>query len=346
MLFRSHASQARVLKILARLNRWYLDEQPKNEIVADLDVTKEDFESNTDIIPVSDPHIFSETQRYAQIQTLAARAQANPDLYNRLAVEKRILKQIKLPDVNEVLPDPQDVKDMNPALENVSMALGKPAGAYPSQDHIAHILAHLGYGLDPLLGANPVIAPVFIPQCLEHVKQHLNLWYLNQVDTYASTALKRPIDLMKVQPIPAEAQKLIAASTQHVHQDSQEQFGGVMQVIMQMLQKLQQMKQSQPVQDPAIQALIQTQMAETQRKAQKDQADAQLDAQALQAKTAYEMQKLQNEVVQNTEDNLTQERIKAAEVTRDAAQLQHEQLQTVLEAQNQAQANIGGQPNV
>ena len=142
------------------------------------------------------------------------------------------------------------------------------------------------------------------------------------------------------------SQKLIAASTQHVHQDSQEQFGGVMQVIMQMLQKLQQMKQSQPVQDPAIQALIQTQMAETQRKAQKDQADVQLDAQALQAKTAYEMQKLQNEVVQNTEDNLTQERIKAAEVTRDAAQLQHEQLQTVLEAQNQAQANIGGQPNV
>ena len=71
-----------------------------------------------------------------------------------------------------------------------------------------------------------------------------------------------------------------------------------------------------------------------------------LEAQALQAKTAYEMQKLQNEVVQNTEDNLTQERIKAAEVTRDAAQLQHEQLQTVLEAQNQAQANIGGQPNV
>ena len=343
---RLHASQARVLKILARINRWYLDEQPKSEIVSDLEVSKEDFESNTDIIPVSDPHIFSETQRYAQIQTLAARAQANPDLYNRMAVEKRILKQIKLPDVNEVLPDPQDVENMNPALENVSMALGKPAGAYPGQDHIAHILTHLGYGLDPLLGANPVIAPVFIPQCLEHVKQHLNLWYLSQVDTYASTALKRPIDLMKVQPISQEAQKLIAASTQHVHQDSQQQFGEVMQVIMQMLQKLQQLKQGQQQMDPAVQALVQTQMAETQRKAQKDQADAQLDAQALQSKTAYEMQKLQNEMVQNTEDNLTQERIKAAEVTHDAAQLQHEQLQTVIEAQNQAQATLGGQPNV
>ena len=102
---RLHASQARVLKILARLNRWYLDDQPRSEVANELEISKEDFTSNTDIVPVSDPHIFAETQRYAQIQTLAARAQANPDLYNRLAVEKRILKQIKLPDINEVLPD-------------------------------------------------------------------------------------------------------------------------------------------------------------------------------------------------------------------------------------------------
>lgn len=343
---RLHASQARVLKILARLNRWYLDEQPKNEVVRDLEISKDDFESNTDIVPVSDPHIFAETQRYAQIQTLAARAQANPDLYDRLAVEKRILKQIKLPDINEVLPDPQDVKDMNPALENVSMALGKPAGAYPAQDHIAHILSHLSYGLDPLLGANPIIAPSFVPQCLEHIKQHLNLWYLNQVDTYASVALNRPIDLMKVQPIPQEAQKLIAAATQHVHQDSQQQLAEVQKVIMTMLQQLQQMNQNKPIQDPAVQALVQTQMAETQRKAAKDQTDAQLKTAELQAKSNYEMQKLQGEMVRNTEDNLTEERIKAAEMTNDAARLQHEQLQTVLDAQNQAQAAIGGQTNV
>lgn len=345
---RLHASQARILKILARLNRWYLDEQPKNEIVRDLEIAKEDFETNTDIIPVSDPHIFAETQRYAQIQTLAARAQANPDLYNRLAVEKRILKQIKLPEINEVLPDPQEVKEMNPALENVSMALGKPAGAFPNQDHIAHMLSHLAYGLDPLLGANPIMAPTFIPQCLEHVKQHLNLWYLNQVSQYGASALKRPMDLYKVTPVPVEAQKLIAAASQHVHQDSQEQMAQVGKVIMTMLQQLQQMRQQNQgqIQDPGVQALLQTQMAETQRKAAKDQADAQLKAKEMQDKNAYEAQKLQGEMVRNTEDNLTQERIKSAELTHDAAQLQHEQLQTVLEAQNQAQANIGGQPNV
>ena len=226
------------------------------------------------------------------------------------------------------------------------MALGKPAGAFPSQDHIAHILTHLSYGLDPLLGANPIIAPQFIPHCLEHVKQHLNLWYLNQVDEYASTALKRPMDLFKVQALPQEAQKLIAGATQHVHQDSAQQLAQIGQVIGNMLQQVQKMNQQSPIKDPAVQALLQTQMAETQRKAERDKADVQLKAKELQDKSTYETQKLQGEMVRNTEDNLTEERIKSAELTHNAARLQNEQLQTVLDAQNQAQANIGGQPNV
>jgi len=45
--------------------------------------------------------------------------------------------------------------------------------------------------------------------------------------------------------------------------------------------------------------------------------------------------------VKNTENNLTAERIKSAELSRDAAQLQHEQFRTVLDAQNQAQSNLG-----
>ena len=69
---RLHDSQRRVLKVIARLNNWYLDEQIKDDSVEDLKITKEDFSKNSDIVPVSDPHIFAETQRYAQIQTFAA----------------------------------------------------------------------------------------------------------------------------------------------------------------------------------------------------------------------------------------------------------------------------------
>lgn len=339
---RLHTSQARVLKILNRLNRWYYDEQRKGDVVEDLGVTREDFEKDSDIVPVSDPHIFAETQRYAQIQTLAARAQANPDLYNRLAVEKRILKQIKLPDVNEVLPDPADVKEMNPALENVAMTLGKPVGAFPQQDHLAHIQVHLDYMQDTTYGANPIIAPMFIPQCLEHLKQHLTLWYLNQVDSYASVALQRPFNVMKEQMLPQEADKLLAAIASHVHQDTTQTFNQVTPVIQKAIAAMQQL-QGGPQMDPATQAFVQTSMAETQRRAAKDQGELQLKAAGLQQDNQHFLLDKQFDMAMNTEDNLVTERIKSAELTRDAASLQTEQFKTAIDAQNAIQATLGAQ---
>ena len=326
---RLHTSQARVLKIIGRLNRWYLDDNP-DEMSEELGVTSKDFEKNSDVVPVSDPHIFAESQRYAQVQALAARAQANPDLYNRLAVEKRILKQIKLPDINEVLPDPQDVKEMNPALENVAMTLGKPVGAFPNQEHLAHLQVHLDYAKDPMYGASPIMAPVFIPAMLEHLKQHLTLWYLNSMDRYASDALGERFDILKVQPIIQEAQKLLAASSQHVHQDTQQQFSGVVPVMQQMIQTIQQIKAQQQPTDPSVQALVQTQMAETQRKTQADQARLQLDGAKLAADTQAKQEK-----------NVADEQMKAAELTHDVNLLtleqQHEMQRQQLQAQQQQQ---------
>jgi len=343
---RLHDSQKRVFKILARLNRWYVDEQQRGEVVADLAISREDFETNADIVPVSDPHIFAESQRYAQIQALASRAQLNPDLYNRLAVEKRILKQIKLPDINEVLPDPADVKEMNPALENVSMTLGKPVGAFPSQDHIAHLLGHISYAQDPVFGANPIVAPVFAPACLEHIKQHLTLWYLQMTDQYTSQALGRPFDIMKIQPIMLEAQKLISVATQHVHMDAKQNLEQqIMPTVQALLETVQKMQQNKQVTDPnvmaQVKALQDTAMAETQRKTAKDQAEIQLKQQDMSVINQEKSAELQAKTIMNTENNLTEERIKSAELTRDAARLQNEQMQTAIDAQNKLQSNLG-----
>lgn len=313
---RLHASQAKVLKIIARLNRWYLDDA-NNDVIEDLGVTKEDFEKNSDIVPVSDPHIFAESQRYAQIQALAQRAAANPQLYNMIAVEKRILKQIKLPDINEVLPDPADVKQMNPALENVAMSLGKPVGAFPGQDHLAHIQVLLDYAKDPMYGANPIMAPAFLPAALEHLKQHLTLWYLDQMDMHTSQAMGgKPFNVLKEDPVIREAQQLLAASSQHVFMDVQQQFSGVMPVMqgmMQQIQQLRQMGQQQPT-DPSVQALVQTQMAETQRKAKND-AD----------RIALDQAKIQADVQSKRERNEVDEEMKAAEITHNISVLDLEQ---------------------
>jgi hypothetical protein len=350
---RLHESQKKVLMILARLNRWYMDEYSNDEMAQELGVTKDDFERNTDVIPVSDPHIFAESQRYAQIQTLAARAAANPDLYNRLEVEKRILKQIKIPDVNGVLPDPHEVEDMNPALENVAMTLGRPVGAFPKQDHLAHFLAHLNYAQDPIFGANPIVAPTFMPACLEHLKQHLTLWYLNQVDGYTSTALGKPFDALKVQPILSEAQRLLAAVTQHVHQDSKMNLAEVGSGINQMLQMLRNLQQSpQLPTDPnvmaQVKAMTDASMAETNRKAAYDRADLQLKAQKqnqdAQEKQASLVSQQQIENAKLTHDANVMTIEKKFEANQAQAEMQHEaqlesqqHLQDMQKAEQQAQ---------
>ena len=295
---RLHASQARVFKIIARLNRWYLDDSDC-EMAKELGVSAKDFERNTDIIPVSDPHIFAESQRYAQIQTLASRAQANPDLYNRLAVEKRILKQIKLPEINEVLPDPAEVKQMNPALENVAMALGKPCGAFPGQDHLAHLQVLLDFAKDPLYGSNPTIAPTYMPRALEHAKQHITLFYLQFMS-------QGGVDTLREAQITTQQQQALAMLSPQFFQQSQQTFSGAAPVIGQMIELMQQLAKQQQPQDPAVNALLQSQMAETNRKQQYDSGRLQLDG-----KKAQDDTETKRMAITSTEQ------IKAADLTHD-----------------------------
>ena len=143
------------------------------------------------IIPVSDPHIFSETQRMAQTQAVLQLAnQANtamPGVFDMRAVYSRMLKQLKVPDIQELMPNAGKPMELNAADENAAMALGRPGFAYPGQDHLAHIQAHLNFGLDPMLGMSMLIGPKFIPQAMEHIKQHMVLWYKEQMQTYVTT---------------------------------------------------------------------------------------------------------------------------------------------------------------
>ena len=337
---RLHASQARVLRVLARLNRWHFDDMDLDDIINEIPVTKEDFAKMSDIIPVSDPNIFSDTQRYAQAQAIAQRAQVNPTLYNQLAVEKRILQTMKVPNIQDILPDPAKVEDMNPALENVSMTLGKPVGAFPGQDHMAHIQTHLDFGTDPMLGGSPIMANTFLPGMINHIKEHLSFWYLDQMKRGSK------LDILKISRIPVPEQATLAATSVNVKQMSQQELAAVMKDLIPLKQQVDQMMQQQREQqipvDPNAQAVVNAQMAETQRKAQQDKENAAINAQKLQLETqkdsmqemsAQQMEaaRLQTQVAINDSNNIAQERMKGMEIQIDAAKLDAEQQRTVLE---------------
>jgi hypothetical protein len=350
---RLHESQGRVLKILGRLNRWYLEEQRKGEIVADLEIRKEDFASNTDVIPVSDPHIFSETQRMAQSQAVMSIMEKNPDLFNRKVVIERFLKQIKVPGINELMIDVPAPEKRDAANENVAMMLGQAAFAYIEQDHLSHIQAHLEFYQDPIFGSNPVMQPIILPRMMEHIKQHLSLWYLNRMNGYVTKSLGRqPTDYDNPQITPM-ADKLFAGASQNVTLDTSKVFAKVVPIMQQMAQQMQQLKQTQtPPMTPEAQVLLQTSMAETQRLTAKDQADNQLAGMKIQNQQQLDAAKLQQNQQQfddeqqlkaamETEKNLTQERIESARLTRDAAKLQQEQVKTANMLQKEAQTYLG-----
>jgi hypothetical protein len=337
---RLHDSQSRVLKVLGRINRWYLDEQKKGEIVEDLPISREDFKRNSDVVPVSDPHIFSETQRMAQNQALLQLMTQFPQAFDANAVLQRVLKQMKVPNVNELMPNAPKPVEQDAAQENSAMALGRPAFAYPRQDQLAHIQAHLNFALDPNLGSSKLIAPKFVPQVLEHIKQHMMLWYTDQMQRYITTGSGIKLDKYEDSKLAKEIDKAMALASSHVKMDSQQVFGGVNQALTQLGSIMQQFVPQPPV-DPADQAILQASLAETQRRAARDQQDAQFNQFKLQADMAEKDKQRQVDVAMNAEDNLTQERMKTAQLTVDELRLRKEQNETALKLNESTQRNLG-----
>jgi hypothetical protein len=319
---RLHRSQAKSFQILSRINHWYLEEMDNQSGV---EIEVRDFAANNDIRPVSDPNIFSETQRLAQAQAVLQMANAAPQLYDLRAAHRRVLKQLKVPAINEILPDPDGIKESNPALENVAMSMGRPAAAYPDQDHIAHIKIHLAYAQDPNYGGSPLIGPTFAPHALEHIKQHLTLHYLQSMRAYVAQAAggEDTLKLHEEKPLTLEDQQALALAAQMVSEDAQVAFQNEQPIIQQLAQKVQQAKQQAIQQaaeaDPAAQVIMKTQMAETQRKTQEFQAKMQADMQKTQQEYQLKVAELEQQVQELVAKYQTQTNIDAQKNATDIA---------------------------
>jgi chaperonin GroES len=366
---RLHRSQAKSLQVLSRLNYWYLEDMDNQSGQA---IAVDDFEKNSDIRPVSDPNIFSETQRLTQAQAVLELAGKSPQLYDAREANLRVLKLLKVPDIEKVLPNPKGGKESNPALENVQMTMGTQAAAYPDQEHLDHIKVHLAYMMDPAYGGNPVITNGLLPLMVEHLKQHLTLHYLQSMRNYVSHAAggTDAFKLNEERKLDKEAQEALAFAAQLVSQDSQQVFQAINPIIQQLSQQLQQAKQAMAqnalLSDPTSQALIQTQMAETKRKAEEMQAKLQLEREKMQAEMADKVRDMEAKMAevqaklgleQQMADqdnaarvaiadinNASKERVAmiAAKVQLDQQQMdqQHQQNQTALEAEAQAHADL------
>jgi len=289
---RLHNAMAQLLDILHRLNFLYMKESEVDKLTGEVMVKRRDFEGAQDVIPVSDPNIFSETQRFAQVQAIVARSDANPGLYDKRKIEELILTRLKIPNGMDLLAPIQQPQHMNAVNENMAATMSRPIVAFPQQDHEAHIRTHVEYMQHPLFGQNPIIKQTLTPIMMGHLKEHLAFWYVTQVFNFSSEAAGSDISKLMDNEDETVTREfdgvMMQASAQILQSVGQNKVLSVLPpVIQQAMQYIQSIQQPPPI-DPSQVASQKIQMD-----AQSQQQKLQFDQQALQAKMQLEQSKVQ-----------------------------------------------------
>ena len=177
---RLHYAQKAEFRLLARIFAENLPPMYPYEVAgAPSQVKAEDFDARVDVLPVSDPNIFSMSQRVTLAQTQLQLAQAAPEMHNLHAAYRRMYQALEVQNIDEILPPPPPpTPPQDPAVENGAILGGQSPTPFPQQDHDAHIQAHLALlELSVLQNAPPVLASLFA-----HILQHVSMKAREMVD--------------------------------------------------------------------------------------------------------------------------------------------------------------------
>lgn len=328
---RLHSSMDRVLKILHRINSAYMTIDDIEAEEAGLEIDPSDFDGPMDIVPVSDPAIFSETQRFAQMQAIMQRSQLMPGMYDQRKVEEMFLQTLKLSADDLLQPKPGS-QDMDPVSENVAAAMSRPIYVLPKQDHVAHLMTHMAFLKSPLFGQNPAIVKTYLYPMAIHLRDHLLNYYLTEAHDAVDKAQNQGV-------IEQEANEQASLIIQ-VQQLIEQQLGNFGQELAQIDQAAQQFKPQPPmppdntmqvaqlnaqIQQSALQqraqsdqAKIQIEQTKIQQNAQSDQAKQQLEIQRDAMREQAENERTAAEIAarerMNTADNTTAMQLAQAEI--------------------------------
>ena len=291
---RLHYAQGQELKLLAEVFAEYLPPVYPYEVQGgNASIKQQDFDGKVGILPVSDPNIFSMTQRITLAQQQLQMAQQAPQMHNMYEAYHRMYMALGVHDIDLVLPPPPTPEPQSPALENAkSLTIpsgGQPMKVFPDQDHLAHIQTHLTFMKLPLIQTSPAVYGVL----LSHVLEHLSLAAQQQVVIHMqqqSINIQLQQHEMEIEVAKTEAQMI----------------AGLMQELMP--------PPSGP--DPLIQIQqqgLQLKAQDLQQRAAADQQRTQLDAQKLAHKVAIDSQRVQSmEDVAQLRANIAMERVNAA----------------------------------
>ncbi len=239
-------------------------------------IMAQDFDGRIDILPVSDPSIFSMAQRLSLAQTQLQLAQAAPQMHNLYEAYRRMYDALDIKNIDSILPPPAPAAPTDPATENSNAMKGKPLKSFPQQDHRAHIRVHAALIQSPALQGNPNAFMVL----QGHIQDHVAMFARDIV----TEVLKKKIQeaQQRGEIIPQIDPSVIEAMVAQQIADTLEQLGPLLQAAGQ--------------QDPLVgirQQELQNDTIEIQRKMQNDMMDFQVDQAKLQQAYDLAQQRMQ-----------------------------------------------------
>ena len=139
------------------------------------EIKQQDFDDRVDIVPISDPNIFSQSQRVTLAQELLQMVQSNPEIHGPLGIYeayRRMYAALGVDNVDALLQPPPDntPKPQDAGLENAGLLMGQPAQAFPEQNHQAHLDAHKSLFLTDIVKQSPQVQALIISHCMQHLQ--------------------------------------------------------------------------------------------------------------------------------------------------------------------------------
>ena len=172
---RLHYAQKKEFQLLAKIFKLALPPvYPFNVSGGPREIKQADFSDQIDILPVSDPNIFSMSQRVTLAQQQLQIAQSNPEMHNVYEAYRRMYVALGVKDIEQILPipkPPEQPQPTDPAMENSLVLIGKPPMAFPQQNHEQHIKAHRLFMSSAMIRNNPMVVVTLI----SHINQHVSM---------------------------------------------------------------------------------------------------------------------------------------------------------------------------
>ena len=243
-----------------------------------------DFDGRVDILPVSDPNIFSMAQRLSLAQTQLQLAQAAPEIHNVNEAYRRMYDALDIKNIEAILPPKPQPKPVDPATENGNAMKNMPLQVFPEQDHEAHVKAHISMLSSQTSQANP--QGYIMLQA--HVQEHVGMMARDQVTTYFQKAMQQA--QMAGQQVPQMDPSAVEAAIA-------QQVGEILNELMPAL--------APPTpEDPLVEIRkkeLENDTAELERKTMNDQMDFAIDQAKLQQ--AYELAQQRQALQENIADD-------------------------------------------